>query len=138
MITDLIDFKYINKNINLCVIGGGDAGIRTLGARRGTPDFESGPFDNSGTSSNDAGCPEHQNSAASLKPQIFFDFVVQVYRLKFRCPRPLTTYSHPTTNADDLECPQCEQEFARLQAIGHHPTHRIVRGKVQTKGMRRK
>ena len=29
---------------------GGEAGIRTLGAREGTPDFESGPFGRSGTS----------------------------------------------------------------------------------------
>ena len=30
--------------------GGGEAGIRTLGARKDTPDFESGPFGRSGTS----------------------------------------------------------------------------------------
>ena len=29
---------------------GGEAGIRTLGARLDTPDFESGPFGRSGTS----------------------------------------------------------------------------------------
>lgn len=32
--------------VNKC----GEGGIRTPGAREGTPDFESGPFDHSGTS----------------------------------------------------------------------------------------
>ena len=40
--------------------------------------------------------------------------------------------------AGDLKCPQCKQEFARLQMIGHRPAHKIIQGKVYTKGMRRK
>ena len=40
--------------------------------------------------------------------------------------------------AGDLKCPQCQQEFARLQMIGHRPAHKIIQGKVYTKGMRRK
>ena len=40
--------------------------------------------------------------------------------------------------AGDLKCPACEQEFARLQMIGNRPAHKIIQGKVFTKGMRRK
>ena len=40
--------------------------------------------------------------------------------------------------AGDLKCPTCEQEFARLQMIGHRQAHKIIQGKVYTKGMRRK
>ena len=38
----------------------------------------------------------------------------------------------------DLRCPECGQEFARLQMIGGKPAHKIIRGKVYTRGMRRK
>ena len=38
----------------------------------------------------------------------------------------------------DLKCPQCKQEFARLHMIGNQPAHKIIQGKVYTKGMRRK
>lgn len=38
----------------------------------------------------------------------------------------------------DLRCPECRQEFARLQMIGGKPAHKIIQGKVYTKGMRRK
>jgi hypothetical protein len=40
--------------------------------------------------------------------------------------------------AGDLKCPACEQEFARLQMIGNRQAHKIIQGKVYTKGMRRK
>jgi hypothetical protein len=40
--------------------------------------------------------------------------------------------------AGDLKCPQCQQEFARLQMIGRRQSHKIIQGKVYTKGMRRK
>jgi ribosomal protein S27E len=38
----------------------------------------------------------------------------------------------------DMKCPHCGQEFARLQAIGGKPVHKIIQGKVFTRGMRRK
>ena len=38
----------------------------------------------------------------------------------------------------DLKCPRCGQEFARLTAIGGRPVHKIIQGKVFTRGMRRK
>ena len=38
----------------------------------------------------------------------------------------------------DCRCPGCGQTFARLQMIQGKPAHRIVRGKVVVKGMRRK
>ncbi len=38
----------------------------------------------------------------------------------------------------DLRCPQCGQEFARLRTIGGRPAHKIIGGKVFTRGMRRK
>jgi hypothetical protein len=40
--------------------------------------------------------------------------------------------------AGDLRCPQCGQEFARAKAIGGRPAHKIIQGKVFTRGMRRK
>jgi len=40
--------------------------------------------------------------------------------------------------AGDLRCPQCGQEFARFKMIGGQPAHKIVQGKVFTRGMRRK
>lgn len=40
--------------------------------------------------------------------------------------------------AGDLKCPHCQQEFARLQMIGSRPAHKIIQGKVYTRGMRRK
>lgn len=40
--------------------------------------------------------------------------------------------------AGDLRCPACGQEFARLKTIGGRPAHKIVQGKVFTRGMRRK
>ena len=47
---------------------GGEAGIRTLGARKGTPDFESGPFDQLRHLSERCGAQGSENSAAS--PQV--------------------------------------------------------------------
>ena len=38
----------------------------------------------------------------------------------------------------DLHCPECRQEFARLRTIGGKPAHKIIQGKVFTRGMRRK
>jgi hypothetical protein len=38
----------------------------------------------------------------------------------------------------DLRCPECGQEFARLRMIGGKAAHKIIQGKVYTKGMRRK
>jgi hypothetical protein len=38
----------------------------------------------------------------------------------------------------DLRCHVCGQEFARLRAIGGKPAHKIIQGKVFTRGMRRK
>ena len=40
--------------------------------------------------------------------------------------------------AGDLKCPRCQQEFARWQMIGRRPAHKIIQGKVYTRGMRRK
>jgi hypothetical protein len=40
--------------------------------------------------------------------------------------------------AGDMTCPQCGQEFARLKMIGGRPAHKIIQGKVFTRGMRRK
>lgn len=40
--------------------------------------------------------------------------------------------------AGDMTCPQCGQEFARLITIGGRPAHKIIQGKVYTRGMRRK
>jgi hypothetical protein len=34
----------------------------------------------------------------------------------------------------DLKCPKCFQEFARLSKIKGRPIHKIIRGKVFTKG----
>ena len=38
----------------------------------------------------------------------------------------------------DLRCPECRQEFARPICIGGRPAHKIIQGKVYTRGMRRK
>lgn len=38
----------------------------------------------------------------------------------------------------DLKCPQCQQEFARLRTIQNKPAHKIIQGKVYTKGMTKK
>lgn len=38
----------------------------------------------------------------------------------------------------DLKCPTCGQEFARLRIIQQKPAHKIIQGKVYTKGMTRK
>jgi len=38
----------------------------------------------------------------------------------------------------DLKCPRCGQQFARQIAIGGKPAHKIIQGKVFTRGMRRK
>lgn len=38
----------------------------------------------------------------------------------------------------DMKCPSCGVEFARFKMIGGKPAHRIIRGKVLVKGMRRK
>jgi hypothetical protein len=38
----------------------------------------------------------------------------------------------------DLACPQCGQQFAREKLIGGRPAHKIIQGKVFTRGMRRK
>jgi len=40
--------------------------------------------------------------------------------------------------AGDMTCPGCGQEFARAAAIGGKPVHKIIQGKVFTRGMRRK
>ena len=47
-ICDIVQ-KILNNN-DLCVDGGRETGIRTLGTLAGTTDFESVPFDHSGTS----------------------------------------------------------------------------------------
>ncbi len=39
--------------------------------------------------------------------------------------------------AGDMKCPGCGVEFARLKMIGGRPAHKIVQGKVYTRGMRR-
>ena len=51
-ICDIVQ-KILNNN-DLCVDGGRETGIRTLGTLAGTTDFESVPFDHSGTSPNPA------------------------------------------------------------------------------------
>ena len=38
----------------------------------------------------------------------------------------------------DMKCPDCGQEFARLRTIQNKPAHKIIQGKVFTKGMTRK
>lgn len=38
----------------------------------------------------------------------------------------------------DMKCPRCGQEFARLRMIGGLPAHKIIQGKVFTRGMRRR
>ena len=38
----------------------------------------------------------------------------------------------------DLCCPQCGQPFARSRMIQGKPAHKIIQGKVFTRGMRRK
>jgi hypothetical protein len=40
--------------------------------------------------------------------------------------------------AGDLHCHQCGQEFARLRTLRGKPAHKIIQGKVFTRGMRRK
>ena len=40
--------------------------------------------------------------------------------------------------ASDLRCHNCGQEFARRRTIGGKPAHKIIQGKVFTRGMRRK
>lgn len=35
----------------------------------------------------------------------------------------------------DLRCPVCGREFARAQTIQGRPAHKIIQGKVYTKGM---
>ena len=38
----------------------------------------------------------------------------------------------------DLRCPRCGQEFARERMMAGKPAHKIIQGKVFTRGMRRK
>ena len=38
----------------------------------------------------------------------------------------------------DLACPECGQHFARLVSMGGRTVHKIIGGKVNVKGMRRK
>lgn len=40
--------------------------------------------------------------------------------------------------AGDLKCPGCGQEFARLKLMGGRLAHKIIQGKVFTRGMSRK
>jgi hypothetical protein len=40
--------------------------------------------------------------------------------------------------AGDLKCPRCGQEFARFRMMEGKPAHKIVQGKVFTRGMPRK
>jgi hypothetical protein len=40
--------------------------------------------------------------------------------------------------AGDLRCPACGQQFARPIRIAGRTAHKIIRGKVFTRGMRRK
>lgn len=37
-----------------------------------------------------------------------------------------------------MHCPNCDQEFARLIMIRNRPAHKIIQGKVFTKGMCKK
>lgn len=38
----------------------------------------------------------------------------------------------------NCRCPGCGQEFARVRMISGKPAHKIIQGKVFTRGMRRK
>lgn len=38
----------------------------------------------------------------------------------------------------DMCCPKCNKSFARFQMISGKPAHKIIQGKVYTKGMTRK
>ncbi len=38
----------------------------------------------------------------------------------------------------DLKCPQCDTEFVRFRPLAGQTVHKIIPGKVFTKGMRRK
>ena len=50
-----MEFRFLfNKNNYIQGINGRETGIRTLGTLAGTTDFESVPFDHSGTSPNPA------------------------------------------------------------------------------------
>ena len=40
--------------------------------------------------------------------------------------------------AGDLRCPGCGQEFARLRRVQGKSVHKIIQGKVFTRGMRRR
>jgi len=40
--------------------------------------------------------------------------------------------------AGDCRCPGCGQEFARPRMMRGKPAHKIIQGKVYTRGMRRK
>ena len=40
--------------------------------------------------------------------------------------------------AGDLRCPQCGQAFARSIEIAGKPAHKIIQGKVFTRGMRKR
>jgi ribosomal protein S27E len=40
--------------------------------------------------------------------------------------------------AGDLRCPSCGQEFARERSIGGRAVHKIIQGKVFTRGMLRR
>jgi len=40
--------------------------------------------------------------------------------------------------AGDLHCPRCGQQFARERMMAGQPAHKIIQGKVFTRGMRRK
>lgn len=40
--------------------------------------------------------------------------------------------------AGELKCPKCGQQFARAWATSGKPAHRIISGKVFTRGMTRK
>jgi hypothetical protein len=37
-----------------------------------------------------------------------------------------------------MTCPVCQQEFARFKMYGGQPAHKIIQGKIFTKGMARK
>jgi len=38
----------------------------------------------------------------------------------------------------DMRCPNCGREFARARMMSGKPAHKIIQGKVFTRGMRRK
>jgi len=42
------------------------------------------------------------------------------------------------TTGGEMKCSNCGQEFARPMTISGRPAHKIIQGKVFTKGMRRK